>query len=54
MSENMAPNGGARSIEETYQKKSQIEHILIRPDTYGECARPHPTNNVHALPGRAL
>jgi DNA topoisomerase-2 len=23
-----------RTIEETYQKKSQLEHILLRPDTY--------------------
>ena len=22
------------SIEKTYQKKSQLEHILLRPDTY--------------------
>lgn len=25
---------GGKSVEETYQKKSQIEHILIRPDSY--------------------
>jgi DNA topoisomerase-2 len=24
----------SRSIEETYQKKTPIEHILLRPDTY--------------------
>lgn len=24
----------AKSIEERYQKKSQLEHILLRPDTY--------------------
>lgn len=24
----------ATTIEETYQKKSQLEHILLRPDTY--------------------
>lgn len=23
-----------KSIEKTYQKKTQIEHILLRPDTY--------------------
>ena len=23
-----------KTIEETYQKKSQLEHILLRPDTY--------------------
>lgn len=26
--------GGAKAIEEIYQKKSQLEHILLRPDTY--------------------
>ncbi|XP_073285631.1 DNA topoisomerase 2-like [Primulina huaijiensis] len=25
---------GKKTIEETYQKKTQLEHILIRPDTY--------------------
>lgn len=34
-----AKNKGAdkkksKTIEETYQKKSQLEHILLRPDTY--------------------
>ena len=28
-----AANAG-RSIEQVYQKKSQLEHILLRPDTY--------------------
>lgn len=28
--------GGAKTIEETYTKKTQLEHILLRPDTYGE------------------
>jgi hypothetical protein len=28
-------NGTGRTIEEMYQKKSQLEHILLRPDTYG-------------------
>lgn len=27
-------NAGGKSIEETYQKLSQLEHILLRPDTY--------------------
>ncbi|GLJ21974.1 hypothetical protein SUGI_0411630 [Cryptomeria japonica] len=27
-------SGNGKSIEETYQKKSQLEHILLRPDTY--------------------
>lgn len=26
---------GGKTIEETYTKKSQLEHILLRPDTYG-------------------
>lgn len=25
-----------RTIEEMYQKKSQLEHILLRPDTYSK------------------
>jgi DNA topoisomerase II len=32
-----APKGGGGSkqaIEKMYQKKSQLEHILLRPDTY--------------------
>jgi DNA topoisomerase-2 len=27
-------NMPGKSIEEVYQKKSQLEHILLRPDTY--------------------
>ena len=26
---------GDKTIEEIYQKKTQLEHILLRPDTYG-------------------
>ncbi|KAK7286955.1 hypothetical protein RJT34_22332 [Clitoria ternatea] len=26
--------GGIRTIEEMYQKKTQLEYILLRPDTY--------------------
>ena len=25
---------GSKTVEETYQKKTQLEHILLRPDTY--------------------
>jgi len=32
-SHNIAQQGG-KAIEEIYQKKSQLEHILLRPDTY--------------------
>jgi DNA topoisomerase II len=33
-------SGGSKSIEETYQKLSQLEHILLRPDTYiGSCEK---------------
>lgn len=28
------PAAGGKAIEEIYQKKSQLEHILLRPDTY--------------------
>eukprot|EP00894_Picocystis_sp_ML_P000600 jgi/Pico_ML_1/51117/g2201.t2 len=28
------PGGSAKTVEETYQKKTQLEHILLRPDTY--------------------
>ena len=27
-------NAGGKSIEEVYQKKTQLEHILLRPDAY--------------------
>ena len=32
----MAEGGGNKrlSVERIYQKKSQLEHILLRPDTY--------------------
>ena len=26
--------GGKKKIEDIYQKKTQLEHILLRPDTY--------------------
>jgi hypothetical protein len=29
-----AKKGGKQAIEQIYQKKSQLEHILLRPDTY--------------------
>ena len=33
-----AKSGGGKnkSIEETYTKKTQLEHILLRPDTYSK------------------
>jgi len=39
--ENMPPSNvtkakGGKTIEQTYQKKTQLEHILLRPDTYSE------------------
>jgi len=35
---NNAKSGGGKnkSIEETYTKKTQLEHILLRPDTYSK------------------
>lgn len=35
MDANAQKKGGkGKSIEEVYQKKTQLEHILLRPDTY--------------------
>ncbi|GMH81405.1 hypothetical protein TrST_g1955 [Triparma strigata] len=40
MDENYSPNkatskkGTSKTVEQTYQKKTQLEHILLRPDTY--------------------
>lgn len=31
-----AQSPAKQSIEQIYQKKTQLEHILLRPDTYGE------------------
>jgi hypothetical protein len=44
LDENAGPNKlasgksgkGSKTIEQTYTKKSQLEHILLRPDTYSE------------------
>jgi len=34
---------GKQAIEQIYQKKSQLEHILLRPDTYiGKITSPNP------------
>ena len=30
------PKGKKKTVEEIYQKKTQLEHILLRPDTYSE------------------
>ena len=36
---NVAPQDG-KSVEQIYQKKTQLEHILLRPDTYvGSCEK---------------
>lgn len=48
VSSNAAPKsskggrGGKKTIEQIYQKKTQLEHILLRPDTYGETSRCQP------------
>jgi DNA topoisomerase-2 len=31
---NLPAAGGKKAIEDIYQKKTQLEHILLRPDTY--------------------
>lgn len=38
----MEASGSKRTIEQIYQKKTQLEHILLRPDTYiGSVERQH-------------
>ncbi|XP_077227115.1 DNA topoisomerase 2-like [Tasmannia lanceolata] len=37
-------NRPAKTIEETYQKKTQLEHILLRPDTYIGSIEKHTQN----------
>lgn len=32
--DNKKPGGKRLSVERIYQKKTQLEHILLRPDTY--------------------
>lgn len=32
-------NGGGQTVEQRYQKKTQLEHILLRPDTYSKQRR---------------
>ena len=31
---NALGQGGEKTIEDTYQKLTQLDHILLRPDTY--------------------
>ena len=38
------PAGPKKTIEEMYQKKSQLEHILLRPDTYVGSIEKHTQN----------
>lgn len=46
-----------RSVEQIYQKKTQLEHILLRPDTYsactGEAGRVNARTNFFAASRRA-
>jgi hypothetical protein len=36
MNSDSAASSGNKTVEEMYQKKSQLEHILLRPDTYSK------------------
>lgn len=31
--------GSGQTVEQRYQKKTQLEHILLRPDTYSESVK---------------
>ena len=33
--------GKGKTIEQQYQKKTQLEHVLLRPDTYGTLLSTH-------------
>ncbi|KAK9813254.1 hypothetical protein WJX72_011500 [[Myrmecia] bisecta] len=47
--------GGSKSIEDIYQKKTQLEHIVLRPDTYiGSTEVQEQTLWVHDGDGLAL
>ena len=39
-----AKAGGKKTVEQMYQKKTQLEHILLRPDTYIGSVEPLKTN----------
>ncbi|GJN21945.1 hypothetical protein PR202_gb09469 [Eleusine coracana subsp. coracana] len=45
--------GGGKTIEEMYQKKSQLEHILLRPDTYIGSVEKH-TQTLWVYEGGAM
>jgi hypothetical protein len=35
------PSAKSKTVEEVYQKKTQLEHILLRPDTYSTLSACH-------------
>lgn len=45
--------GGGKTIEEMYQKKTQLEHILLRPDTYIGSVEKH-TQTLWVYEGGAM
>ncbi|MCO5587675.1 hypothetical protein L7F22_041626 [Adiantum nelumboides] len=45
--------GAGKTIEETYQKKTQLEHILLRPDTYVGSIEKH-TQSLWVYEGQTL
>ena len=50
---NISAGKQEKTIEETYQKKSQLEHILLRPDTYVGSVEKH-TQNLWVYEGQSL
>ncbi|GAX22469.1 DNA topoisomerase II [Fistulifera solaris] len=47
------PAGKAKTVEEIYQKKTQLEHILARPDTYIGSTEPQ-TQTMYVLQGERI
>jgi hypothetical protein len=40
-------NGKKKTVEEMYQKKTQLEHILLRPDTYSKFSQELLAHSFH-------
>lgn len=51
----MSTAASSKTLEQIYQKKTQLEHILLRPDSYSECqVQAHPPHILFLTPSTAL